>query len=134
MRFVTFFLLFIFSILTTINAQSKHSIKGVVINKVNRKPLDYINVQLVGSTQGDATDSLGQFIIEDINPGIYKLKASAIGYKSVVTPEYIISTKNISVTIEMEESASELEGVTITASTYRRNVESPTGLLIIGLQ
>ncbi len=134
MRFVIFFLLFIFSVLTTLHGQTTHSIKGVVINKLNRKPLDYINVQLVGSTQGDVTDSLGHFIIDDIKPGIYKLKASAIGYKSVITPEYIVSTKNLNVAIEMEESVSELEGVTITASTFRRNVESPTGLRIIGLQ
>ena len=34
----------------------------------------------------------------------------------------------------MEENQTELEGVTVTASPFRRDIESPVSLRIIGLQ
>ena len=80
------------------------------------------------------TDAEGKFSIEQVPPGIYRLQASAIGYKTVITPEYILSTRDLHIQIEMEENQTELEGVTITASPFRRDIESPVSLRIIGLQ
>ena len=80
------------------------------------------------------TDAEGKFSIEQVPPGIYRLQASAIGYKTVTTPEYILSTRDLHIQIEMEENQTELEGVTITASPFRRDIESPVSLRIIGLQ
>lgn len=128
-------LLFIFStVLPSIKAQPVHSIKGTVIEKNSRRPLEFINVMIVGLNKGAVTNAEGQFTIEQVPPGIYRLQASAIGYKSVTTPEYILSTRNLNIPIEMEENLTELEGVTITASPFRRDVESPVSMRIIGLQ
>ena len=69
-----------------------------------------------------------------ISPSNKCLPASAIGYKSVTTPEYIVSTKDLNISIEMEENLTELAGVTVTASPFRRDLESPVSLRIIGLQ
>lgn len=54
--------------------------------------------------------------------------------KLVTTPEYILSTRDLHIQIEMEENQTELEGVTVTASPFRRDIESPVSLRIIGLQ
>ena len=70
----------------------------------------------------------------EVPPGIYRLQASAVGYKTILTPEYIVSTKDLTIQIETEENLTELEGVTVTASPFRRDPESPVGLRIIGLQ
>ena len=83
---------------------------------------------------GSVTDSIGHFTIEEVPPGIYRLQASAVGYKTTLTSEYILSTRNLNIDIEIEENPTELEGVTITASPFRRDLESPVGLRIIGLQ
>ena len=53
---------------------------------------------------------------------------------TVTTPEYILSTRDLPIQIEMEENQTELEGVTVTASPFRRDIESPVSLRIIGLQ
>jgi hypothetical protein len=89
---------------------------------------------IVGLNKGGVTDAEGKFSIEQVPPGIYRLQASAIGYKTVITPEYILSTRDLHIQIEMEENQTELEGVTITASPFRRDIESPVSLRIIGLQ
>ena len=63
-----------------------------------------------------------------------KYRPASIGYKTVTTPEYILSTRDLHIQIEMEENQTELEGVTVTASPFRRDIESPVSLRIIGLQ
>ena len=128
------FAMLVICIFTSVTAQPTHQIKGVVIDKSTRQPLEFINVLIIGTDRGSVTDSVGHFIIDDIPPGIYRLQASAIGYKATITSEYILSTKNLNVDIEMEENSTELQGVTITASPFRRDLESPVGLRIIGVQ
>ena len=115
-------------------AQPVHQVKGTVIDKSNRQPLEFINVMIVGLNKGGVTNAEGKFSIGQVPPGIYRLQASAIGYKTVTTPEYILSTRDLHIQIEMEENQTELEGVTVTASPFRRDIESPVSLRIIGLQ
>ena len=115
-------------------AQPVHQVKGTVIDKSSRQPLEFINVMIVGLNKGGVTNAEGKFSIEQVPPGIYRLQASAIGYKTVTTPEYILSTRDLHIQIEMEENQTELEGVTITASPFHRDIESPVSLRIIGLQ
>ena len=115
-------------------AQPVHQVKGTVIDKSSRQPLEFINVMIVGLNKGGVTNAEGKFSIGQVPPGIYRLQASAIGYKTVTTPEYILSTRDLHIQIEMEEDQTELEGVTVTASPFRRDIESPVSLRIIGLQ
>lgn len=115
-------------------AQPVHQVKGTVIDKSSRQPLEFINVMIVGPNKGGVTNAEGKFSIGQVPPGIYRLQASAIGYKTVTTPEYILSTRDLHIQIEMEENQTELEGVTVTASPFRRDIESPVSLRIIGLQ
>lgn len=115
-------------------AQPVHQVKGTVIDKSSRQPLEFINVMIVGLNKGGVTNAEGKFSIGQVPPGIYRLQASAIGYKTVTTPEYILSTRDLHIQIEMEENQTELEGVTVTASPFRRDIESPVSLRIIRLQ
>ena len=121
----TVFFLFLLGLLTAAGAQPTHKIKGTVIDKASRQPLEFINVLILGLGRGAVTDAEGHFNIQEVPPGIYRLQASAVGYKTVLTPEYIVSTKDLTIQIETEENLTELEGVTVTASPFRRDLESP---------
>ncbi len=127
-------LLFCNIIISFLLAQPVHQVKGTVIDKSSRQPLEFINVMIVGLNKGGVTNAEGKFSIGQVLPGIYRLQASAIGYKTVTTPEYILSTRDLHIQIEMEENQTELEGVTVTASPFRRDIESPVSLRIIRLQ
>lgn len=133
-RIALFGLLMCINIALNWAQQPVHVVKGTVIDKNSRQPLEFINVMIVGLGRGAVTDAEGQFAIEQVPPGIYRLQATAVGYRTVVTPEYILSTRDLNVPIEMEESQNELDGVTVTVSPFRHDVESPLGLRIIGLQ
>lgn len=48
------------------------TVRGRVVDKLSRQPVAYANVSLYGNLgQGASTDSLGQFRIEHVAPGIY---------------------------------------------------------------
>ncbi|MBM6857704.1 carboxypeptidase regulatory-like domain-containing protein [Caecibacteroides pullorum] len=48
------------------------TVRGRVVDKLSRQPVAYANVSLYGNPgQGASTDSLGQFCIEHVAPGIY---------------------------------------------------------------
>lgn len=112
-----------------------YSVRGKIIDKQSRQPVAYANVVVVGIPgKGASTDSLGMFRIEQVPPGIYRFEATLIGYKSAVTPEYVVSTSTPFIEIEMEEDENMLAAVVVTPSPFRKTVESPVSMRIIGLQ
>ena len=112
-----------------------YSVRGKVIDRQSRQPVAYANVFVAGIPgKGVSTDSLGTFKIEQVPPGIYSLEASCIGYQTVSTPEYIVSASTPFIEIEMEEDANLLNTVVVVPSPFRRSIESPVSMRIIGLQ
>ena len=112
-----------------------YSVRGKIIDKQSRQPVAYANVVVVGIPgKGASTDSLGMFRIEQIPPGIYRFEATLIGYKSAVTPEYVVSASTPFIEIEMEEDENMLAAVVVTPSPFRKTAESPVSMRIIGLQ
>ena len=136
---VLFILLILLSgISPTMNAMIApvtYSVRGKVIDRQSRQPVAYANVFVAGIPgKGASTDSLGTFKIEQVPPGIYGLEASCIGYQTVSTPEYIVSASTPFIEIEMEEDANLLNTVVVVPSPFRRSIESPVSMRIIGLQ
>lgn len=118
-------------------AAVNYSVRGKVIDKQSRQPVAYANVVVAGIPgKGASTDSLGIFRIEQIPPGIYRFEATLIGYKSAVTSEYLVSasTPFIEIEIEIEEDENMLSAIVVTPSPFRKTVESPVSMRIIGLQ
>lgn len=112
-----------------------YTVRGKIIDKQSRQPVAYANVVVVGIPgKGASTDSLGMFRIEQVPPGIYRFEATLIGYKSAVTPEYVVSASTPFIEIEMEEDENMLAAVVVTPSPFRKTVESPVSMRIIGLQ
>ena len=67
-------------------------------------------------------------------PGIYRLQASFLGYKTELTPEYRVNHVTPYVQIELEEENASLNEVVVTASPFQKVPESPVSLRVIGLQ
>ena len=115
--------------------ESGYPVNGRVIDRLTRRPVAYAAVVPVGQEQqGVSTDSAGHFTLRRVRPGIHRLSASSVGYKSVVTPEYIVSAATPFIEIELEEDATQLEAVTVVPSPFRATAESPVGLQVIGLR
>lgn len=113
---------------------AEYQIKGVVIDKSTRQPLEFVNVLVVGLGIGASTDANGNFLITQVPPGIYRLQASFLGYKTELTPEYRVNHVIPYVQIELEEENASLNEVVVTASPFQKVPESPVSLRVIGLQ
>lgn len=114
-----------------------YTIKGRVIDRLSRQPIEYANVLVVGGNNngvGAATDMDGNFVIEKVKPGICQLSVSYLGYKSVVTPDYIISATTPFIEIEMDEDSNTLEGVVVRPNRFNKTIESPVSMKVIGLR
>ena len=70
-------LMFLFPILLL--AQSG-KLRGTVTDRENGEPLIGANVVVEGTTMGGSTDLNGEYIILNVPPGVYTIRASYIGY------------------------------------------------------
>ena len=125
--------MFIYSIAT---AQTQtFPIHGKVIDRNTRQGIPFANVHIEGDTNtGTATDTTGVFRITNAKPGIHRLVVSYVGYKSKITPEYMVSARTPFIEVELEEDPKMLGEVTVNPSPLRRTTESPVSLFVIGLQ
>lgn len=61
---------------------SNGTITGKVLDKVTKQPIPSVNVLVVGTMHGSATDLNGKFMIQGVEENVYKLKYSSVGYAS----------------------------------------------------
>ena len=109
-------------------------VRGRVISATSRQGIPYATVVVKGdNSKGDATDSLGYFLIERVQGGVACFEASSIGYTTVITPEYLISAFTPLVEIVLEENTTSIDEVTVAPLPYLRNVESPVSLRTVGI-
>ncbi|MFP4548977.1 MAG: TonB-dependent receptor [Fidelibacterota bacterium] len=123
-KYIVLFLL----ITTTLFAQTAR-ISGRVIDADTNQPLAFVNVIVLNTEIGAATDLDGNFIITGLEPGFYRLMASFIGYEIGYSDEIEVnSSKNTFVTIELQQKNIELGTVTVRASTFEKIEESPVSV------
>ncbi|OGU46556.1 MAG: hypothetical protein A2000_13520 [Ignavibacteria bacterium GWB2_36_8] len=92
-------------------------IQGKVTDKKTGEPLPGVNIIVVGSNLGSATDFGGEYFILQVPPGQYTVKASMIGYQEVLVQNVIVKVDlTTHIDFQIEEKTLELEDeVVITA-------------------
>src|SRR5690606_7999933 len=66
------------------------SIRGQVVDAVTQEPLPGVNVVVVGTLQGAATDVDGRFTIEPVAPGTYVVQASSVGFTAQAKTDVVV--------------------------------------------
>lgn len=114
-------LLFLLVLLLAANAAvlaQSGALQGKVIDKATKEPIPFTNIVIENKgTQagGTASDFDGKYTIKPITPGTYDVKASFLGYKPVQITGIPIRSGTIEyLNIELESTAVQVEGVTIT--------------------
>jgi len=72
-------------------------IKGKVIDKRTREPLIGVNVIVIGTELGAATDVNGEYEIINVPPGRYKLSASYVGYNEMTVSDVLVVQDQVTV-------------------------------------
>ena len=89
---------------------------GTVVDAATKEPLIGASVLVVGTSIGAATDLNGKFVILNIPPGSYTLRATAVGYRPVEIKDNRVSIDlTTDVNFALSESAVTTEAVVVTA-------------------
>lgn len=88
-RTVTFFMLL--AVCMLVHAQT-YRIEGTVIDKTSRKPLEFVNVLVVGLGIGSSTDAEGHFAVEQVLPEFTVCKPLCWGIKRSLLPNTVSIT------------------------------------------
>ncbi len=109
-------------------------IKGKVTNRINNEPVMFANILVTGTDKGTTTDVDGNYDITGLQPGLYNLRVTYVGYKEQTVYEIqVTNNKPAEVNIELEESAEILDEVVVKASPFKKTEESPVSLRTIGV-
>ncbi|NBR14639.1 MAG: TonB-dependent receptor, partial [Crocinitomicaceae bacterium] len=104
-------------------------IKGRVYNNLNNKPVPDAKVLVIDQAKGAITLEDGTFEISGLNPGVYSIKATSVGFKELVLNEIIVTNaRSIELDFALEELVLEQKEVTVKATPFVRKSESPTSL------
>ena len=131
---IKFFLYFFLIIISNNCLFAQVVFKGKVTDKYTNQSLPYSNISLQQINYGVNTDQNGEFVIENIPPGLYNIEASFIGYKSKVV--YEIEINNIAneyLNIKLEPVTKKIKTIKVSGSVFEKNIESPVSLLKIGV-
>lgn len=98
------------------------SITGRAIDISTKLGLPGVTIVVVDSKLGAVTDVNGDFIIENIPIGTINLKASYVGYNSIIKSDIIVNpATKVFVEFSLEQSTIELDGVTVTSGFFQKD-------------
>ncbi len=111
------------------------TIRGRVYDEANNEGLPFVNLVIEGTNIGSTTDFDGNFIFTGIEPGFVRLRVSAVGYETRLSPEVMITaTRTANIDIGLRERPVDLEVVEVRVSQFERRDESPVSLRRLGIQ
>jgi outer membrane receptor protein involved in Fe transport len=91
-------------------------IAGQVVDKTTGGPLPGVNILVIGTTLGGATDIEGQYTILEVPPGRYDLQVSSIGYKKITVKDVHVNIDQTTrVNVDMVSETIEVGEVVVTA-------------------
>ncbi|MCB0473517.1 MAG: carboxypeptidase-like regulatory domain-containing protein, partial [Flavobacteriaceae bacterium] len=97
------------------------TISGVVTEKGTNTPLVGVNVILKGTSKGGMTDFDGKYSITTSELGEQQLVFSFVGYKTITVP---LTGNDQVINVELEEDATSLDEVVVTALGIKREAKA----------
>lgn len=93
-------------------------ITGKIVDKATREPIPFANIKLYMDTTmcgGNTSDLDGKYCIQPVNQGIYDLKVTYVGYKSVTLENLVVNADQITFSdIELVATSEMLPEIVIT--------------------
>lgn len=131
-RILSFFLALL--CLPVLSFSQNGIIKGRITDAFSNEPVPFANVVVVEAGKGAVSDEEGNYTITGLEPGLYDVSASYVGYREQTVYEIqVTNSRPAEVNFELQSATEEIEAVTIQASPFRKTLESPVSLRTIGV-
>jgi TonB-linked SusC/RagA family outer membrane protein len=90
-------------------------ISGTVTDAETGEPLPGVNVVIEGTQRGASTDSDGDYVIEDVAPGTYTVRASFVSYQTKSTADVSVETgETTTLNFQLRQAQTKMDEVVIT--------------------
>lgn len=89
------------------------TVKGVVLNMKNQKPVFGATVYLIDTKYGAKTNQDGEFRIKNVPVGRYKVRFSSIGYEPQIQNIVATSGKQVALTVQLDETFVAIDSLTV---------------------
>jgi hypothetical protein len=114
--------------------QNSGVIKGRVYNSKTNEGVPFASIVVWGTTIGAMTDFDGNFLFTGIKPGFVELRVSSIGFKPYISSAVMVTNSNqVNLEIPLEEAEIGIGEVVVKASPFRKRIETPVSVRIIGI-
>ncbi len=124
-----FLLLIILQINLSFAQNNRQNIRGVLIDKLSQVPIPGAVILIVNDSLNKATqtDENGNYVLVNISPNRYTIKASFFGYKVVFIPNVLVSSgKETILDITMEEDLKMLDEVVVKVNDKNKTISDLT--------
>ncbi|GAA4821959.1 TonB-dependent receptor [Algivirga pacifica] len=109
-------------------------IRGKVYDKSNNESIPLANVVIQGTTQGVSTNMDGEYELKGLQPGLYNLLVSYVGYKPSTRLEVeVTNARPALVDFALLPASEQLDEVEVVADGFYESEESPVSVRSIGL-
>src|SRR5690606_8005898 len=129
MQLMMFSLCVLFSIQIKVQEDTGSIVGKLVDTEFNDEPLAFANIIITGTVKGTTTDMDGLYELSNLEPNVYHLSFSYLGYQTVELPNVeVVAGKVTTINVPMSSS----EGVSlneVVVTTVARK-DSETALLL----
>jgi iron complex outermembrane receptor protein len=130
------YLLFAVFLSTAAVAQNAATISGHVTAAGSGESLVGVNISLIGTFYGAATDREGNFLITELPPGSYTLLASMIGYRNVTVDSIVARAGEPRVlAVAMDRDVLKSPQIVVSAARLEQDImEAPISMSVLGVR
>jgi TonB-linked SusC/RagA family outer membrane protein len=91
------------------------TVRGRVVDDASKRPIDNVQVSVVGTTIGAITNATGEFTLVRVPAGTHTLRVRRIGFGPRDQPVTVTADATTTVDITLQAAASQLDQVIVTA-------------------
>ncbi|MDD8017318.1 MAG: TonB-dependent receptor [Bacteroidota bacterium] len=125
MKLLHQFTIILFTVQFGFSQNNAGSISGEIRDAVTKQPLPGATVLIVGTRLGIVANENGYYVIKNIDPGKYVLRASMIGYESSTNADVTVNPlRNKSIQFNLNSSSVEMETVEIQSDYFSKPAEN----------
>jgi len=116
---IPFLIFFVICYNTICSSQSNNGVISGRITDSKGNPLSNVNIIILGTDLGTASDSEGNYRIENLVSGLYRLKFMSIGYEAVIKEDVDVADGKITqLNAQMIEKAIEMQEIVVTPGNF----------------
>ena len=114
--------------------ETGQGITGVVRDGITGIPLENVNIIIVNTSIGTASDKKGRFALNGLNPGEYNIRATIVGYEPILLSLQVSSNRSTQLSLDLQPLTILLDSVGIIGKSHVRDIIAMPALESRGLE